>query len=141
MSRGRKLLVAGLAVFALTISVNGERTARAQESQGSSLSERISALRGAFKRSKTPSKPTASQSTKGAPAYGPNSRPRSAASNSARSKTTSHSTLSGLLPKGLFGSKKSDKAEERAPDDLGYNSPEPPPFDPEAWEKEKKAKS
>lgn len=130
MSRGKQLLVAGLAVFALTISTGEAPRACAQESAGASLSQRLSSLTSAFKRKK----PTPSASGKPAaqrrPQSASTSRPRpSSVNNNVRSQAESRSGLSALIPEGLFGRKKSP-AEGRLPasDGTEYNPPEPPPF-------------
>ena len=107
MSRGRKLLVAGLAVIALTISTSGNHTVRAQESQGPTLSQRLSALGNAFKRSKSPSKPTAGRTTNGRPTYGSTPHSRPTASSNTRTHSNSRGSITDLLPDGLFGRKKS----------------------------------
>jgi hypothetical protein len=127
MSRGRKLLVAGLAALALTCSPQGEHSTRAQESSNPSLSERFTALGSVFKRKKTPSQSAASKST--------NSQNRSSANSSTRSGSSSRSGIADFLHNGLFGRNKSKTAGSPGQAQNGgqdYLPPEPPPFIVEA---------
>ena len=132
MSSGRKLLVAGMAVFAITISTWGDLVVCAQESSGPTLSERFSALGRAFKRGDSRSRQAAPRTTTGRPTYGSTARSRSTASNKSRTNTSSRSGLSSLLPNGLFGGSKKSTAgnnSQRQPSEaMEYLPPEPPPF-------------
>lgn len=129
MSSGPKHLIAGMAVFALTITSWGNLTVHAQESSGTSLSERLSLFGRAFKRGDSRAPQTARRTSGGRPTYSSTSRLSTTTSNS-RSNSSSRTSITDVLTGSWFGRKKStaESNQQQQGGAISYVPPEPPPF-------------
>jgi hypothetical protein len=134
MSSGQKITITWMAVVAITVSISGISTLRAQNSSRPTLMDRFTSFKGSFNSDESTTRQTTSQPARqspsriryGSPTYGSRSRANNSSPQKSSGKSSSGFSFGKLLPDSLFGRKKpaaNDQQPQRSLANLNKANP------------------